>query len=210
MPYTEYDGSRWLAIRRFLDHRRPRILGAIKAHDPPESYNITHFIHLLETLSAEGDGEIRSLLSRENIEKFKRNKDLLKDYLAAAKRDAIMPVVGVPADGGIDRHLDVQAKFHLSQVTATAAANPNSLRSGRLRCDSSTQTFYHQTVHGPEGVRLTGGDPPTVSCFYREEGGKYYLVAWGVHVGKNLRSSVYRVKEAVDDCGLKAGAQLFS
>jgi len=68
-------------------------------------------------------------------------------------------------------------------------------------------TYYHQTVRGPEGVHDSREGADVVTFFYVKRGARYYVVAWGVHNGEG--SASYTVRQAVAGSGLQSGSRVY-
>ncbi len=207
MPVKVFSGQEWKDIVSFLQSQERTIVTTIRNTGTIASCTVNDFINNVADLGSKAPTEIRGLLTVPNMCHAK-NKPRLSDYLTALKRRYPATVIGILAGAGTEQSDKVKDSLPSIGKYAAKALNTANMNSSPLCVDGTgTTTYYHRTEHTPGvGVHIDGSHQDVSTFFYLRREDQYYLVAWGVHTGEG--TAIYRVREAVEKCGLARGSTL--
>ncbi len=204
MPLA-YSSDEWAAIEKFLDRFKNEIQRRITDSGIPLPYcTVDHFIHVAISLAPEKVGLPAQKLTK-NALSFEGNRTLMIGYLDRLK--GVKPVwPGVPANQTRESEDSIIRLFPKLDDAAIYAAKRAGIETSPLfSVPLADGPYCHKTVPGSAGVALDGSSRKMVTLVYQAHGGEYYLVAWGVHVGKTKdgKDAVYQVRGVAPGCILK-------
>lgn len=170
-----------LDTRSFIDHARDY---AYK-HGMPNN--------IVELLSKENINEgVIKFYYRRMVEEIRKKKAGV-----SAPPPPAAPPPGIPTD---ESNIDAAAKeLNLSKGNAAQALRITKVPNSYLTTDDGTKLIHdtRDSASQDEGVPNLSGGGKKITFFYMKQGNQYFLVAWGVHIGKKKDGLKYRIIHAV-------------